>query len=567
MRYSRLFTRTARQAPREIQAPSYQLLLRAGYIRPLAPGLFGYLPLGQRVLDKITGIIREEMQKLNGGEISVPLVNPIELWQRSGRIESSKTDIARFTDSAGREMILSPTHEEAVVELVGSTLSSYRDLPLFVFQFQRKYRDEARTRHGLLRLKEFLMKDGYSFHRNFSDLNNFFPKVFSAYERIFRSCGLDTIPVEAGVGFMGGDRAYEFHLPAAIGDDVIVQCESCNYAANRDIAIGYKQIFGGQPGEFRCLDTPNCTSMAKLSRFLELPKTHLAKSMVFRTPQRLVLAVVRADFQVSTEKLSAVCGEAILGLAGPSQLRDSGLIPGYFSPVGLQETDELLIVVDDAVANTANLVFGANEHEKHYVNVNFGRDYECGSVADIARIGHQNQCMHCGGDLKEQHSIELGNIFRLGTYYTKRMGLEIQDDHGRRIYPHMGSYGIGIDRLLAAVVERHHDRKGIIWPFNLAPFRGYLLSLGKSLRVQELSESLYRELGDLVLFDDRQESISAKLKDAELLGIPYVLMVSPDSVANGVVEIIERRKGISKKVPLHAVEQILSYQDGFSHAV
>ena len=567
MLYSRLFTRTERQTSRDIQAPSYRLLLRGGFIRPLAPGLFSFLPLGQRVMRNIEAIIRREMEKLGGGEISIPLANPVEIWQLSGRVDSVGSDIIRFTDSAGHDLVLAPTHEEAVVETLRTSLSSYRDLPLFVYQFQRKFRDERRTRHGLLRLREFLMKDGYSFHRNFSDLNNFFPKVFAAYERIFRACGLDTIPVEAGVGFMGGERAYEFHVPSPLGDDVIIQCEGCRYTANRDIAVGHKSTYSEKPCDMKLIDTTDCNSMTKLSRFLDLPKHKLAKAMVFRTPHRLVMAVVRADFQVSTEKLTQVCGEPITGLAKSSQLSAAGLHPGFFSPIGMEESDSLIFVVDDAVANTPNLVFGANQPDKHLLNVNFGRDYEVCRVADIARITKLNPCLHCGGELREQHSIELGNIFRLGTYYSQRMKLEIQEEHGKRVYPYMGSYGIGLDRLLAAVVERHHDRKGIVWPFHLAPYSGYLLSLGKSLRVRELTESLHREFDDIVLYDDRTESISTKMKDAELLGIPYIIIISPDTVTNGRVEVIERRSGETKRLTTDRIEEVLRQKDGFEHAV
>ncbi|AFG36771.1 proline--tRNA ligase [Spirochaeta africana] len=565
MRYSRLFTRTMRHTPREVQAPSHQLLLRGGYIRQIGHGLFGYLPLGQRVVQNIKRLIRAEMERLEGNEISVPLVNPREIWESSGRIELVGRDLVQFSDAAGRGLVLAPTHEEAVVEMVRSSLTSYRDLPLFVYQFQQKYRDERRARHGLLRLHEFLMKDGYSFHRNFSDLNNFFPRVFAAYERIFRACGLNVVPVEAGVGFMGGERAYEFHVASPIGDDVIIRCEGCGYTANREVAVGHKPSYGGTPRPMETVDTPGCDSMQKLSRYLDLPRHSLAKSMMFRTARHLVMAVVRADFQVSVEKLRQASGEAILGMARPADLRSAGLVPGYFSPIGLEQ--ELIVVVDDAVANTPNLVFGANEPERHHININFGRDYEACRVADISRITRRHSCQHCGGELHEQSTVELGNIFRLGTFYSERMGLEIQEEHSKRVYPYMGSYGIGIDRLLAAVVEQYHDRRGIAWPFELAPYPGYLISLGRSLRVREFTEMLHRELGDLVLYDDRGDSISSKMKDAELLGIPYILVVSPDSIASGMVEVIERSGGGSKKIPPAQLEEILTSKDGFRNAV
>ncbi|THB64116.1 MAG: proline--tRNA ligase [Spirochaetaceae bacterium] len=564
MRYSQLFTRTSRQVSRDVKAASHSLLLRAGFVRQLGPGLYAYLPLGQRVLKNIRRIIDDEMQQLGGCEVLIPLVNPVEIWRSSGRDESAGNALLHFSDSSGRELVLAPTHEEAVVELVRASINSYRDLPLFVYQFQGKFRDEKRPRHGLLRLREFMMKDGYSFHRSFSDLNTFFPKVFSSYERIFRRCGIDAIAAEAGVGIMGGERAYEFHTFSEAGDDVIVRCKTCGYTANREIAVGQKATCGGSPKELQIIATPDCNTMAKLARFLDLPRQRLAKTMIFRTNNHLIMAVVRADSQVSLEKLTQVCGETITGLASPADLRQAGMSPGYVSVIGFSVSDQLDIIVDDAVANTPNLVMGANREGYHCINANFGRDFESGKVADIARIGAHNPCLHCGGDLQERTSIELGNIFRLGTFYTKRMGLEVQEDNGGRVYPCMGAYGIGMDRLMAAVVERHHDERGIIWPFDLAPFRGYLLSIGKSLRLNELTESLYRELKQYVLFDDRPESISSKMKEAHLLGIPYLLIVSPDTIASGMVEVVERRSLVSKHVPTAMVINILEDRHEFS---
>jgi prolyl-tRNA synthetase len=563
MRYSRLFISTSRFSSKDIQADSHRILLRAGYIRQLGPGLFGYLPLGQRVLQHLRQLIDDEMKGLGGCEVLLPMVNPVEIWERSGRKISAQRVLASFTDSSGKEMVLAPSYEEAVIELVRASLSSYRDLPLFVYQFQSAYRDQKRIRHGLLSLREYLMKDGYSFHRSFSDLNNFFPRVFSAYQRIFHRCGIDAIPAEAGVGIMGGDKAYEFHCPSPAGESVVICCNNCGYTANREIAVCQKPSYSGSPREMTYIDTPACGSMEKLAQFLDVPRYMLAKTMIFRAPDRLVMAVVRADFQVSLEKLTQVCGERILGLASPAELRDAGMYPGYVSPIGFLPDESLQIIIDDSVANTPNLVFGANMPEKHCLNVNFGRDYEVGKVADIARVRAQNTCLHCGGQLEEQKSIELGNIIRLGTLYSRLMGLEVQEERGKRINPFMGSYGIGMDRLLAAVVERHHDERGIVWPFDLAPFRAYLIFIGKSLRLRELTESLYREIEQWVLYDDRDESISTKMKEAALLGMPYLIIVSLETVRNGIVEIIERKSGKSYFLPMASVTRLLESENEF----
>lgn len=561
MRYSRLFPKTLREVPKEIQSVSYRLLLKAGYVRNLGQGLFSFLPLGRKVVRHIKRIIHQEMLALGGQEVMVPVVNPFELWHRSGRDELVAGNLVRFTDRAGRELVLAPTHEEALVELVRMSLNSYRDLPAFFYQFQTKFRDEEKTRCGLVRTREFLMKDGYSFHRSFAELNNFFPRVFGAYERIFSRCGLEAIPAEAGVGYMGGDKSFEFLMPCDCGDDVLIRCPNCGYSANAEVAVGSKEIPREVPQPMEEADTPGATNMRRLSNTLDLPTSKLAKAMLFRTGEGYAMLVVRGDYEVSLEKASKVLGTPVHRLAYRGEVEALGFPVGFLSPLDLdavsEAASEIRVVADSAVADTPNLVFGTNRLDHHYLNVNFGRDFEADQVADIARVGEGSRCVYCDTELLRERAMELGNIFRLGDYYSRRMELHFRSENGRLIYPFMGSYGIGVGRLLAAVAETHHDEKGLVWPPKLAPFRVFLMSIGKSAKVHQLTEEIYLNLGEQCLYDDRKDSISTKFKDSDLLGIPYRVVVSARSVMSGEVEVTDRAGGEVTNVAVEALEEYL----------
>ncbi|MFP4407504.1 MAG: proline--tRNA ligase [Spirochaetaceae bacterium] len=560
MLYSRLFPKTLREVPKEIQSASYRLLLKAGYVRNLGQGLFSFLPLGRKVVRHLKRIIHQEMIALDGQEVMVPVVNPFELWHRSGRDELVAASLVRFTDRAGREMVLAPTHEEALVELVRMGLNSYRDLPAFFYQFQTKFRDEAKTRCGLVRTREFLMKDGYSFHRSFAELNNFFPRVFAAYERIFERCGLEVIPAEAGVGYMGGDKSYEFLMPSECGDDLLIRCPNCGYSANSDVAVGTKEIPREVPESMEEVHTPGATNMRRLSKALALPTSKLAKAMLFRTGEGYAMLIVRGDYEISLEKASRVLGTPVHRLAYRGEVEALGFPLGYLSPLDLPGVSEaaakIAVVADTAIADTPNLVFGSNREEYHYLNANFGRDFEAEQVADIAMVGEGARCVYCDTELERHRSMELGNIFRLGDFYSRRMELHFRTESGKLVYPFMGSYGIGVGRLLAAVAEKYHDEKGLNWPLRLAPFHVFLMPIGKSPKVQQLTERIYEELGEQCLYDDRQDSISKKFKDGDLLGIPYRVVVSARSVVNGEVEVTHRATGEREAV---AVEELSEY--------
>ena len=559
MRYSQLFGKSLREAPQEVRSRSHELLLRGGFVRPLGQGLYTFLPLGFRVARKVCRLIREEMVGLGGQEVLVPVVNPFELWRRSGRTDLLDRDLLRFRDRTGRELVLAPTHEEAMVELVRAALTSYRELPVFLFQFQNKFRDEERTRAGLIRTKEFMMKDGYSFHRSFTDLNNFFPKVFAAYERIFTRCGVKAVSAEAGVGYMAGEKAYEFLLPSEIGDASVISCPKCGYRANREVARAAKVTSvqaETEMAELQRVTTPDCTTIEQVAAFFGVERRGIAKSLVYRLASGYLMVVVRGDQEVSTEKLSRAARQPVLGLADQGQLEELGLVRGYLSPVGLG--GRLPVIVDELAAASRNLVFGANEEGVHIANVNFGRDYEGESVTDITQARGGDSCLQCGATLQELQAIELGNIFKLGDYYSRAMGLTFQGESGEKVFPHMGSYGIGIGRLIASVVESNNDKEGIIWPETISPYRVYLMGIGKSLPVAGLAEELHAAAGEEVLFDDRDESPGVKFRDADLLGIPLRVVVSPKHLANAEVEVRERRTGTVRIVPVAEIRRVIA---------
>jgi prolyl-tRNA synthetase len=559
MRYSSLLGKTLWEEPRGIRSPSYALLVKGGYIRSLGPGLFAFLPLGLRVLRNLQRIIAEEMEAMGGQEIYAPVVTPAEIWQRSGRHDWIR-ELVLFHDRSGHELALSPTHEEAFVEVVRAAISSYRDLPLLLYQFQIKFRDEERPKDGLSRTKEIYMHDGYSFHRSYQELNNFFPRLFKAYRRIFERCGIRTVAAEAGVGYIGGEKSFEFLMPYESGDHGLISCSKCQYAASKEVAIGGKEYLRGEPLPLEKTATPGCGTIESLEQFLGLPRRQMAKSLLYSTPQGPVLAVVRADFEAAPEKLSAYLKVPVYGLAGDSELAAAGLSAGSLSPIGLPAG--LRVVVDDAVARSANLVFGANEPDFHYLNGNFGRDFQSPDVADISLTRGERICLQCGGTLQEIRAVEVGHIFKLGDYYTRVMDLSFQDERGRPAFPQMGCWGIGLGRLMDAVALANRDERGLVWPAAVAPFQAYLMSIGQSLAVKKTAEELARELGETVLFDDREDSPGVKFKDADLLGIPLRLVVSTKHLADGVVEVRERASGRITLVPRAQVSSALQAQAG-----
>lgn len=555
MKYSQLLGKTLRKTPEKFRSKGHALLLQAGFIRRLGLGLYSYLPLGFRVTENIKTVMREELDALGGQEIQIPIITPFRIWKSGGRLDLIGSELVKFRDREGRRYVVSPSHEEAAAELLKMSMKSYRDFPVFLYEFQQKFRDEEKARCGLIRTKEFTMKGAYSFHRSYTDLNNFFPKIFSAYRRIFSNCGVETVTAEAGVGYIGGEKSYQFMFPADYGDDVAIICDYCGYSANRNVAVGKKGGYNEVPAVLEVVHTPGCETMDDLSSCLDEPKHKLVKPMVYKTNDEYVMAVVRGDYEVSLEKLRSFLGKPVLRKASAEELEEMGLIPGYLSPLGMDNS--IRVVLDDSVTNSSNLVLGSNDRGYHYINANFGRDFESKEIGDISRIKAEDYCLQCGHPLHEVQAVKLGNIFRLGDFYSKGLGLSFTDENGKKIFPQMGAYGIGIGRLMTAVVEANHDEKGIIWPENLAPYRAFLMGIGKSPRVKRTFDQIYNDFPEHFLADDREESPGIKFQDADLIGLPLRLVLSTKNLRENKVEFSDRKTGKTWLVGLDRISDFL----------
>ena len=564
MRLSHFFFTTLRDDPADAEMASHRLLLRAGYVRQLGSGIYSLLPLGKRVNDRVEQIIREEQDRIGAQEMEMPVVHPADIWKASGRYQEIGPELGRFKDRNGRDMVLAMTHEEVVGLLLADIVKSYRQLPMQVYHFQTKWRDEPRARGGLIRVREFVMKDAYSIDRDDVGLDRSYRDQHGAYVRTFERMGLDTIAVSSDVGMMGGSLAHEFMVLNPAGEDVLVQCDNCDYAANRQVALVPKpEPPVEEPLPLEEVATPGTTTIATLAAFLGVGPDRTAKAAFFVTGDgRLVTAIVRGDHEVNETKLVNASG-ATGGIrpATVEEIRAAGMEPGYGSPIAAKGT---VVVADDLVATSANLVAGANREGFHYRNVNAGRDYTPDIVADITNVQEGAACPNCGRPLILRNGIEVGNIFKLGTRYTDAFGAMYLGEDGKQHPIVMGSYGIGVGRSVACIVEAHHDDKGITWPAEVAPYAAHLVSIGgaKEPQVVEIADRLHAlaaEAGSRheILWDDRDESPGVKFTDAELLGMPWILTVSPRSLAAGGIEVTERATGARSTRSIADVERML----------
>jgi prolyl-tRNA synthetase len=556
MRMSQLFSQTLREAPAEADIPSHQLLLRAGLIRQLAAGIFSYLPLGWRALRKVETIIREEMDAIGGQEISMPVVHPGALWQESNRWYEIDESLTRFQDRAGRDMALAMTHEEVIADLVRKEIRSYRQLPALLYQIQTKWRDEPRPRAGLIRVREFTMKDSYSLDLDDAGLDAQYRAHYQAYFNIYHRCGLPVIAVTSDTGMMGGKLAHEFMYLTPVGEDTLLICEACDYAANREVARFQKPAAPAEaPQALEKVATPDTTTIEALARLLNIPPAKTAKAVFMIATgvdgeERLVFAVVRGDMDLNEMKLSHAVAAKALRPATEAEIRAIGAVPGYGSPVGVENC---VIVVDDAIPESPNLVAGANADGYHLLNVNYGRDYTAHVIADIASARAGDACPVCGQPLNAVRGVEVGNIFKLGTRYSEKLGATYLDHNGQAHPVVMGSYGIGVGRLLACVAEAYHDDDGLVWPVSIAPYPVHLVLLPGG---EAAAEQLYADLqcaGYDVLFDDRDDRAGVKFKDADLIGLPVRLTVGERSLQNGGVEFKRRDLPDREIVPLEIV--------------
>mgnify|MGYP000018977610 CR=1 FL=1 len=565
MRFSKLFGTTLRQASGDTEG--YRLLLRAGMIRQHAAGVYSYLPLGWRVLHKIAQIIRQEMNAVDGQELHMPVLTPAELWQESGRWYDLGPELFRLQDRHRRDFVLGMTHEETVADLARREIVSYRQLPCVVYHIQTKERDEPRPRAGLIRLREFLMKDAYSFHADQADLDAYYPRMVQAYVNVFRRAGLPVQVVEADSGMMGGTGSHEFMLLSAVGEDSLVHCAACGYAANLEAARGSKggrvqrngRAEATQPMEE--VATPGVTTIAALIDFFGVAPEHFLKTVAYSVDEgrELVMAVIRGDLAINEVKLARVLGTTDFVLASEGELQSRGTTGGYISPVGLTG---IRVIADDSVQTVDEFVAGGNKVDVHLRHVRLGRDFRPDVIADIALVREGDGCPRCGQPLTLLRGIELGHTFKLGTRYSETMGVRYLDASGNERPVVMASYGIGLDRLMAAVAEHHHDERGLIWPRSIAPYQVILVGLQLDRpEVAATAEKLYAALqaqGHEVLYDDRDASPGVKFADADLIGIPVRVVVSSRSVEAGSAELKRRTAEQKQLLPLAEVPAAVS---------
>jgi len=572
MRMTKLFSTTSREAPSEAQVTSHQLLLRAGFIRQHAAGIFSALPLGFRALAKIENIVREEMDAIGGQEIKMPVVNPAELWRETGRWDAVGAELTRFKDRTDRDMVLAMTHEEAVTDLVRQEIQSYRQLPALVYHIQTKWRDDPRPRAGLIRVREFTMKDSYSLDADEAGLDQQYRAHYQAYFNIFHRCGLAPIAVGSDSGMMGGTMAHEFVALTPIGEDTLLLCDTCGYSANRQVA-GFRKPAAAQepPSPIAKVATPGITTIEALADFLDIPVAKTAKAVFLVATvaggdsdvDTFVFAVVRGDCAVNETKLANIVHAKDLRPATEDEIRAIGAEPGYGSPIGVHDC---IVIIDEAVATSPNLVAGANEVGYHLVNVNADRDFAPDKIADIAAAGDGDACPECGQPMRAERGVEVGNIFKLGTRYSSAMGATYADENGQEHPVVMGSYGIGIGRALACVAEVHNDDFGLIWPISVAPYHVHLVALGpEASEARAVADQLHEDLvtaGIEVLYDDRDRSPGIKFNDADLIGLPLRITVARRGLAKGAVEFKLRREKERDFVPLsEAIPEIRSRLD------
>ena len=550
MRYSHSLIPTLKETPAEAEIASHRLLLRAGYIRKLTAGIYTYLPLGLAAVRKVEHIVREEMNRAGALELLMPMVQPADLWHETGRYEKYGPELLRFVDRHDRESCLGPTHEEVITDLVRREIRSYRDLPMNLYQIQTKFRDEIRPRFGLMRGREFIMKDAYSFDVDDVQAGESYQRMYDAYNKIFTRCGLEFRPVEADSGTIGGSFSHEFMVLADTGEDTLVICSSCEYAANSEKAeVAAPEADESPMLELTKVETPGKRKVPAVCDFMGIEPHELVKTLVYKADEEYIAVLVRGDREVQEVKLKNLLGVVDVEMATDKEVYDAAGVPtGYLGPIGIK----IKLLVDGEVAAMRNFVVGGNEKNFHVKNVNMGRDFEPAAVADLRQITDTDPCPVCGAVLGMKEGIEVGHVFKLGTGYSTAMDAVFKDSNGQDKPMVMGCYGIGVSRIVAAAIEQNHDENGMVFPMPLAPMQVILLNLGlKDEQITKTAESLYLELqekGVEVLLDDRDERPGSKFKDADLLGIPLRVTVGKRLTKDGVVELRQRKDGATEEL-------------------
>lgn len=566
MRFSKSYIKTLKETPKEAETASHKLLLRASMIKKLTSGVYTYLPLGYKALKKVENIVREEMDRAGSQEILMPVLQPAELWKESGRWDVMGPLMMKLQDRNKRDFVLGPTHEEVVTDLIRNDISSYKALPLSLYQIQTKFRDEIRPRFGLMRGREFVMKDAYSFHATAESLDEEFLNMRDTYSRIFSRCGLKFRPVEADSGAIGGSGSQEFHVLADSGEDEIIYCDSCSYAANVETAVS--RVEASPVEELKnaeLIDTPNVSKIDDIVQFLNIPYSKTVKAMMYRDMgnDQVYMVLMRGDYEVNETKLKNIVNAVEVALLTDEELEKHGLIKGFIGSYGI-ELGDIKVIADTAVTEINNHTAGGNKMDTHYINVNYGRDYKADIVADIKTVKVGETCERCGGKLHSARGIEVGHIFKLGDKYSKALNATFLDDKGESKVMLMGCYGIGVSRTLASAIEQNNDEFGIIWPTALAPYIVDVIPANvKNEEQVKVAEEIYEALlndGIDSMIDDRDERPGFKFKDADLIGFPFKV-VSGKRAGEGIVELKIRRTGetleISKDDVVSTVRELM----------
>lgn len=565
MKFSRIFSKTLREQQRDADTKSYDLLLRAGYIRPLSSGIYSYLNFGNRSLKKIEQILREEMDRIGGDEICMPIVQPAEIWKKTNRWYDIDESLLRFKDRNEKDLVLAMTHEEVVAELTSKEITTYKQLPKLVYQIQTKYRDEARARGGLIRVREFTMKDAYSLDKNEEGLDKQYNTIFNAYYRIFSRVGLPVIDIQSDTGMMGGKVAHEFMYISPIGEDTIFICKECGYKANREIASIGKEYTQKNQLALKKIYTPNAKSIEQLTKLLTKEASDFAKVVFYtgidKETEKIIVAVVRGDMEANATKIQNKAKVKNLRFSTDEEINSINAIAGYASPIKIKR-EKTIVIVDDLVARTNNLIIGANQENYHFENSCYGRDYKADIISDIVEAYDGALCPISKSEnhiLKSIRGIEVGNIFQLGTKYTKALGAYYIDENNKKRTVIMGSYGIGVGRLLACLAEEYNDEKGLLLPISVAPFEVIISAFLDNENVREKAESIYESLIEHkidVIYDDRNKKVASqgeKLNDADLIGIPIRILISKRSLSLGGVEVKLRRKKNSEIISIDKI--------------
>jgi prolyl-tRNA synthetase len=564
MRYSQYMLPTLKEDPAEAEVISHKLMYRAGMIRKLAAGIYSYLPLGLRVIQKVERIIREEMNRAGAQEVLLPCIQPAELWIETHRWEEYGKDLLRMKDRHSRDCCFGPTHEEVITDIARREIRSYRQMPLNLYQIQTKFRDEIRPRFGLMRGREFIMKDAYSFDIDEAGLEESYRKMYEAYSRIFARCGLTFKVVEAETGLIGGTASHEFMVLAQTGEEIIVSCQSCDYAANIQKAEAKRtrprsRRLGKALNARKKVETPDMKTVAAVTQFLKVRPEDLVKTLIFETDHGVVATLIRGDHEINESKLQYFLGCEEVKLASDDIVWElTGAPKGFAGPIGLS----VKIIADYSIEPMVDFVTGANEQDAHYINVNLGRDVKVDEFVDLQMVKEGDRCPRCGKPLNFSRGIEVGHIFKLGTKYSSALKATHLDENGQEREIVMGCYGIGVGRTAAAAIEQYHDKDGIIWPMPIAPFQVMVVPVNNKIpALMETAEEIYHQLsnnGVEALLDDRDSTPGVKFKDADLIGIPLRLTIGEKNLKKGLIEIRRRKNGETMFIEKDRVAEAVS---------